>query len=143
MLYEKYLDAAKGYLTGLKILAEKNRGGTVDSMGLLASQAIELCLKAYLLSIGWADAKLKDIGHNLVLAWSSAREGGLPIDKEPSFEIQLLSINHDKPFYFRYPKEKIATAIPPPDRLYAEVRSLIETVENELNSIKVPPNKRG
>lgn len=139
MSAEKYLNSAKGYLTGLEILTEKLRGQTVDSMGLLASQSIELCLKAYLISIGWDEKQLKTIGHDLVKAWSYAKEGGLSISKEPSFEIQLLAISHDSPYYFRYPQEKIATAIPPPDQLCNEVTNLIEIVENEIK--KPNPSK--
>lgn len=135
MLHEAYLTASKGYLVSLKILSDNSRNQMVDSIGLIASQSIELCLKGYLLSIGWEEKQLKSVGHDLKKAWSSANKNGLPISDEPSFGIRLLSISHDAPFYFRYPQEKTATAIPPPDELYQEVNNLIEIVEKEIKKM--------
>lgn len=132
MTAEKYLNSAKGYLESLEILSERLGSNLVDSMGLISSHAIELTLKAYLIHVGLDEKQLKKIGHNLDDAWLAAHKAGLPISKEPIFSIRLLSISHDRPFYFRYPKEKTATAIPPPSQLCGEVRGLINIVENHI-----------
>jgi hypothetical protein len=132
MSFEKYLNSAKGYFHGLQVLTSNLQQNTVDPIGLLASQSIELSLKAYLLYVGWNEKQLKKIGHDLVEAWTNARKNDLPISKEPAFSIQLLSLSHDAPYLFRYPKGKAVTAIPSPDQLCREIGNLIYIVENEI-----------
>jgi hypothetical protein len=46
------LEGAKSYLFALETLAEHPNGQLIDPMGLLASQAVELALKAVLLHSG-------------------------------------------------------------------------------------------
>lgn len=135
-----YIETAKGYLNALEIIVENihiNKS-ILHPIGLLASQAIELSLKSYLISKGWEENKLKKIGHNLEKAMEESSKAGLKINLSQKFSVQVLSLSHDSPFLFRYPKTKVAAGITEPNVLCKDVRTIIETIENEL---KKTPNK--
>ncbi len=70
------METAKGYLNALEIIVEHidlNKP-ILHPIGLLASQAIELSLKAYLLAKGWEEKQLKKIGHDLEQAWDETKK---------------------------------------------------------------------
>jgi len=111
-----YIETAKGYLKALDIIVKNidlNRP-ILYPIGLLASQAIELSLKAYLLSRGWEQKKIKIIGHDLEQAWEETVKEGLRISVDPKFSVQVLSLSHDSPYLFRYPQNKVAVGITEP-----------------------------
>jgi hypothetical protein len=129
-----YIETAKGYLNALEIIVESidlNKP-VLYPIGLLASQAIELSLKAYLLSKGWTEKQLKQIGHDLGQALEEAVQAGLRISPSNKFSVQVLSLSHDSPYLFRYPQNKVAAGITEPSILCQDVRTIIETIENEL-----------
>lgn len=129
-----FLERAKEYSVALDILSGHLRKATVAPMGLLASQAIELALKAYLLHAGESEKTLRNIGHDLRGAWDAAFSKGLRIKTDHRFSVDLLSLSHDSPYLFRYPQEKIAVGITPPEVLSQDVASIIHAVEEKLGN---------
>ena len=127
-----YIETAKGYLNALEIIVENININKpiLNPIGLLASQAIELSLKSYLLSKGWEQKQLKKIGHDLEQAWNESIKAGLRISINPKFSVQILSLSHDSPYLFRYPQRKVAAGITEPNILCQDVRTIIETIEN-------------
>ena len=130
-----YIETAKGYLNALEIIVENiNLNKPIlHPIGLLASQAIELSLKAYLLSKDWEEKQLRKIGHDLEQAWNESVKAGLRISIDPKFSVQVLSLSHDSPYLFRYPQNKVAAGITEPSVLCKDVKTIIETIENEIS----------
>ena len=131
----RFLERARDYAAALEVLKDRLSNDMVAPMGLLASQAIELGLKAYLLHSGCDEGDLKKIGHDLEAAWACAAESGLGLGTAPSFSVQVLSLSHNSPYLFRYPQDKVAVGITPPDALYMEVRGLLATVTDKIGEI--------
>lgn len=130
---EALLEGAKGYLSALGTLAEHPTKQLVEPIGLLASQAVELALKAVLLHGGWTEHQLiTKIGHDLKKAWEEAKKTGLEIDWEHRFSVEVLSLSHNSPYLFRYPREKIGTAITEPEVLCNDVKAVIDAAERHV-----------
>jgi hypothetical protein len=128
----EYLDRAQEYFSAVEILAPRLTADTIAPIGLLASHAIELGLKAYLLHIGRSERDLKKIGHDLRKAWGEAAKAGLRVDLVHTFSVDVLSLSHDDPFLFRYPKSKNAVAITEPAEVCSAVKAIIEAVANQI-----------
>lgn len=129
------LDGAKDYLSALEVLAEHPNRQLVYPIGLLASQALELALKAVLLSGGWTEAELKSkIGHDLKTAWNEAIKKGLKVNWEHKYSVEVLSLSHEAPYLFRYPREKVAAAITEPQVLCRDVEAVITAIEKYVAS---------
>jgi hypothetical protein len=129
------LEGAKNYLAALETLSANPKGELLEPMGLLASQAVELALKAYLLHIGWSERDLRTVvGHDLNAAWREATSKGLRIHWEHRFSIELLSLSHDSPYLFRYPRDKLGAAITGLDVLCRDVRAVIASVEDATSA---------
>lgn len=128
------LEGAKGYLAALEVLATTHLNKQlVYPIGLLASQALELALKAVLLNGGWTEVDLRNkIRHNLKTAWDEARKKGLKINWEHKYSVEVLSLSHETPYLFRYPREKVAAAITEPQVLCRDVKAVITAVEKHV-----------
>ncbi len=132
---KNYLDKAKEYLSALEVLVEQPARSGVLPIGLLASQAIELSLKAFLLSIGWDETDIKsELGHDLVKAWDTSKAEGLKIGWESNFSVAILSLSHNAPYLFRYPKDRVAAGIPELGVLQKDVSNIICVVDSALNN---------
>lgn len=132
---ENFLNTANGYLAALQILADnaKLNKAILHPIGLLASQAVELGLKSYLLSKGQNDSDLKNIGHNLDKAWDASIKAGLRLNVDNQFSVRVLSLSHDKPFYYRYPQEGIAAGITDTDVLCQDIKAILDAVGCSIN----------
>ena len=128
------LDGARGYLAALEVLvATPLNRQLIYPIGLVASQALELGLKALLLNERWTEDELRNkIGHNLKMAWDEARKVGLKVDWAHTYSIDVLSLSHEAPYLFRYPREKVAAAITEPEVLFRDVKAVINAVEKHL-----------
>ena len=127
------LEGAKGYLAALEILARHLNRQLIYPIGLLASQALELALKAVLLNDGWTEDELrKKIGHDLKTAWDEARKKGLKVNWEHKYSVDILSLSHEAPYLFRYPREKVAAAVTEPEVLCRDVKAVITAVEKHV-----------
>jgi hypothetical protein len=127
------LDGAKGYLTALEVLAPHLNRQLIYPIGLLASQALELALKAVLLNGGWTEDELRNkIGHDLKTVWDEARKEGLKVSWEHKYSVDVLSLSHEAPYLFRYPREKVAAAITEPEVLCRDVKAVITAVEKHV-----------
>jgi len=128
-----FLERSNDYLTGLNKLCEEPKSNLVPPIGLLASHCIELALKAYLIHIGYNETQIKDLGHNLSKAWDEAKSKGLKISSNHKFTVDILSIHHDRPFWYRYPEEKIGVGITEISVLYDDVKAIYEAVEASIS----------
>ena len=127
---ESLLNGSRGYLAALEILATHLNKQLIYPIGLLASQALELALKAVLLKSGWTEDKLKNkIGHNLKFAWDEAKKEGLKVKLQHSYSVEVLSLSHESPYLFRYPQDKIPAAITEPEILCSDVKAVIVAAE--------------
>ena len=126
------MERAREYLIALEILAEHLSKSILPPIGLIASQAIELGLKAFLLNKGWTESEVKKVGHNLEKLWKEATKAGLRINGEHKFSVDVLSLSHDAPFLFRYPQDKVAVAITEPAVLCLAVKAIIDSVEDKI-----------
>ena len=129
---EGFLERSHEYFAALEILQEHFSATIIYPIGLVASQAIELALKAFLLHSGASESELKKIGHNLQGAWEACSKKGLGLGRSPSFSVQVLSLSHDSPYLFRYPQEKIAVALTQPDELLRDVKAIVDAVGVKL-----------
>jgi hypothetical protein len=100
-------------------------------MALLAAHCVELSLKSFLLTRGRPEAELKKLNHDLIKAWSAAREAGLSLDPEPPYWCQLLQTVHDYPYFGRYPPANSGLITPNPGELQARITELIALVSSE------------
>jgi len=132
---ESLLEGARGYLSALETLAEHPSRQLVEPIGLLASQALELALKAVLLHGGWTEHQLiSKVGHDLNEAWAEAKKKGLKVNWEHRFSVEVLSLSHNSPYLFRYPREKVGAAITEPEVLCKDVKAVIAAVEKHVAS---------
>lgn len=127
------LGGAKGYLAAMEVLARHLNKQLIYPIGLLASQALELALKAVLLNGGWTEDDLrKKIGHDLKTAWDEARKEGLKVHWEHKYSVEVLSLSHEAPYLFRYPREKVAAAVTELEVLCRDVKAVITAVEKHV-----------
>lgn len=127
------LDGSKGYLAALEILITHLNRKLICPIGLLASQALELSLKAVLLKNGWTEEDLRrKIGHNLIAAWDEAKKEGLRVNLEHRYSIEVLSLSHESPYLFRYPQDKVAAAVTDPEVLCRDVKAVITAAERHV-----------
>jgi HEPN domain-containing protein len=125
----KYIETARDYQTAVQILCQNLEKNTLIPTGVLASQAIELSLKAYLLNEGKNEKDLKDISHDLSRALDETVKLGLKIDRDVTFTVDVLSLSHNWPNLFRYPKKGEAVGIMEPEVLCEHLESIIAEVE--------------
>ena len=106
--------------------------GSARATNLLAAHCVELSLKSFLLSRGWSEDQLRaKVRHDLIQAWSAAREAGLSLDPEPPYWCQLLQTVHDDPYFGRYPPANSGLVTPNPDELQARLKELVALVSTE------------
>lgn len=105
----------------------------LPAVGLIASQSVELALKAYLIRQGYSEQKLRALGHDLTDSWKEVSICGLRLDWESKFSVDVLSLSHDKPYLFRYPEDKVAVGTTEPSVLCEDIEKIIKTVELEIS----------
>jgi hypothetical protein len=103
-------------------------------MALLAAHCVELSLKSFLLSRDWPEGALQKLDHDLIKAWSAARDAGLSLDPEPPYWCQLLQTVHDKPYFGRYPPANSGLVTPNPGELQTGITELIALVSRERHA---------
>lgn len=122
-----FLDGATKYVEAATILCDAGR--SVDPIGLVASHGVELALKAYLLHCGMTDRELRGIGHDLAELWMQARVKGLDIEHGPPYWVRVLSFAHGQPHHlYRYPPERVASAIPEAQELKRSLSEFLHRV---------------
>lgn len=127
------LENAIGLADAVEVLVAKRQNSTVYAIGILAAHALEVSLKGYLLYRGVSEGELKkNIRHDLMKAWSAAKEVGLSIDPNIPHWVQVLNFSHNDPYYFRYPPEEFGVGIPNVDELVQNIKSVITTVQDVI-----------
>jgi len=122
-----FLEGAERYLVSAVILCDAGR--SVDPIGLVASHGVELALKAYLLHCGVSEKALRVIGHDLTELWMQARLKGLQIEPCAPYWLRVLSFAQGRPHHlYRYPPDRIASAIPEAQELKRELSAFLATV---------------
>lgn len=126
-----FLDGATKYVEAASILCDTAR--SVDPIGLVASHGVELGLKAYLLHCGMTERELRGIGHDLAELWMQARVKGLDIEYGPPYWVRVLSFAHGQPHHlYRYPPERVASAIPDAQELKRALSEFLHRVSVAL-----------
>jgi hypothetical protein len=116
------------FLRALRILSEKDIQGPVLVMGLIAAHTLELAFKAYLLARGMTEEDFTrpgGIGHDIERALSECETRGLNLSGERAW-INVLNIQHNYPFLYRYGRQGWGQSIP------GNRASLTENVERVL-----------
>lgn len=116
----------------VSVLAHHSSG--VQPIAILAAHSVELALKAFLRHTGRADDQLTAMEHNLLDAWSAAREAGLAIGADVPFWVQILASVHDRPSYGRYPPPNSGPVTPNPSQLAFHLSELLGVVTRRLAS---------
>lgn len=106
-LHEIYLDKASDFADAAhQLIRKKYHVESLHPIGFLASHAIELALKAYLLSRGWTEDGVrsrKKFGHNIKMGWREARALGLGLQEDLPIGVKWLVEGHHAPYAYRYP----------------------------------------
>ena len=124
------LAGARELAAGLDLLARHGSEVSPRGAALLAGQAVELTLKAYLMTRGWKKKDLKDeVRHDLELAWITARREGLPLPSDVPEWCANLNTIHDDPYRGRYPVHNEGLVITSPEELHRKVVGLIAMVQ--------------
>src|SRR5262245_10855037 len=92
------LAGAKELGLALPILKGNREGVPLRAYALLTAHAVELCLKAFLLSRGWSPERAKSLGHDLASAWKAAAGEGLRIPVAVPYWCELLDSIHSYPY---------------------------------------------
>lgn len=97
-----YMTVARDLLQGVEALSTLPHIPK-RSCALIAAHALECTLKAFL----WHKGRKKEINdpcvrHNLVLLWKMAYKEGLSIPEGPPDWCTILSLGHNREYYFRY-----------------------------------------
>jgi hypothetical protein len=108
------------------VLAHHSSG--VRPIAILAAHSIELALKAFLRHSGRSDDQLTAMEHNLLDAWSAAREAGLAIGADVPSWVQILDSVHDRPFFGPYPPSSSGPVAPSPSQLAFQLSELLGIV---------------
>lgn len=132
---ERLFEGAQGYCDSMEVLVARPNKSSVDAIGLLASHSLELALKSFLITKGWAETDLRDkkkMGHDLKKVWRKAAKLGLDIALEPPYWVRVLDLGHAYPYVYRYPQNNTAVAIPPIDELIPEIKRIIELIKTSI-----------
>ncbi len=99
---QSYLIAAEQLYSGVKALL-KSIPGVELAYSVLAAQALECALKAYLAQHGYKKEDLTKprVRHNLEALWSMSGKELLGISPDPPSWCVTLNSAHNKPYYFR------------------------------------------
>lgn len=97
---------AQNLLQGVETLSILPPSIHPRSCALLAAQALECALNAFLLHKGKEkEIRGPDVRHDLLKLWEMAyKEKGLSIPEEPPIWVTILSQGHGPNYYFRYQK---------------------------------------
>ena len=123
------LAGAKELGLALPILKSNREGVPLRAYALLTAHAVELCLKAFLLSRGWSQARAKGLGHDLTSAWKAAAAEGLGIAPAIPYWCELLDSIHSYPYVGRYPPVNSGLVSAGFEELYSNLQEIINLVE--------------
>lgn len=104
-----------------------------DVFGFLVSHSLELALKAFLISTGFDDDRLrKQIGHSLIEAWKMSAQHGLSLETDPPDWCQTLNSAHDTPYHFRYARTNTGLVTPAPKKAVSGLNNVLEMVGDAI-----------
>ena len=130
---EAYFGAAEALMPGVRLLAAA--GPEVCApLALVAGQALECLLKAYLSKRGVTEDELKQhaVRHNLKELWARANRAGLPNAPVSPQWVECLSRLHNSPFYLRYPMGLNGLVLPGSEPMASELVALVEVVRQGI-----------
>lgn len=128
-----FLDGAIRYVEAASVLCDAGR--SVEPIGLVASHGVELALKAYLLHCGATEKDLRRMRHDIAELWMQARTKGLSIDRGPPYWVRVLSFAHGQPYHlYRYPPERVASAIPEVRELKRALSEFLDVVSTAVGN---------
>ncbi|MEW8275004.1 MAG: hypothetical protein AB2733_13095 [Candidatus Thiodiazotropha taylori] len=119
------------YFKALEIIYISDETCPPDSFGFLASHSLELALKAYLLSQGMSEEKVRrKVGHSLKNAWGRSVDNGLEIEAELPGWCKDLDAAHDwtHDYLMRYARVNTGLVLPSQQVLYESVGRVIDSV---------------
>ncbi|TDF37407.1 HEPN domain-containing protein [Alteromonadaceae bacterium M269] len=127
-----FFRGALSFLNAAEILVKNEGNIPIDAFAYLASHALELFLKSYLLSVGAQEGKLKNIGHSLEVAWKETVKAGLPIESKPPEWCRTLNSTFEWPFLLRYPRNNTGIVVPNPQNLITQLKVVSREVSSKL-----------
>lgn len=141
-LEDCYLKAAEQFLHGAELLRDADADALAPCT-LLAGQALEGALKAFLASKGACENELKDkdVRHGLIVLWEKSRHAGLKLEDSAPAWCQILDGLHNSPYVLRYRKASRdgfvnGVGYPPQREMVEGVRYVLEEVREELLSAR-------
>jgi len=105
-----YLAVARELLQGVDALAPMS-DISPRAAAMLAAQALECVLHAFLLHKGVEADRNPEVWHNSLALWGLACEKGLDIPKAAPDWVTILSSGHERPFYLRYQRGEKGTIV--------------------------------
>lgn len=124
--------SALEYLNVINITQKSEDSCPQTPFCFIAALTTELALKAFLTNRGVPENTSKNIGHNLVRAWSKSVEMGLQVDPEVPRWCDLLNGAYDRPFLARYARTNTGIVSSPQHELHEALNNLVSTVGNQL-----------
>jgi hypothetical protein len=127
-----YIGVAQQLVEGITVLAAAENP-PAQALAMLAAQALECSLKAYLSRNG-DDKRLnkKPLRLNINALWALASKDGLALSEVPDPWVSALSGLHDAPFDLRYATRFQMLVLPPAAVIAAGVIGLLERVRMQL-----------
>jgi hypothetical protein len=130
---EAFFGVGESFVDGVRALsvAEPIPG---PALALLAGQAAENLLKAFLASAGLSVPDLRQPGfrHNLLALWAEAVNRGLSLTTPPPDWVAHLDRLHNAPYTVRYPMGFNAIVLPNAGVLRDRLRDLVTTVRTAI-----------
>lgn len=124
--------SALEYLKVINITNKSEERCPQTAFGFIASLATELALKAFLTNQGVSESSLRNIGHNLVQAWSKSVELGLNVEQEVPRWCDLLNRAYDRPFLARYAQTNTGIVSSPQHEVHEALNNLVTLVGDQL-----------
>jgi hypothetical protein len=133
-----FLNHCSEYQRAFAILAD-SRTPPITVMGSLAAHTIELALKAYLVACGMTEDDFVgrgQIGHDLERALAECERRNFRFNRERTW-LDLLNLQHNSPYLYRYGREGWGQSIPgDPRSLCDYVNSLVADVLTSIEALQ-------
>src|SRR6185437_7593381 len=118
--------AALEYAENARVVVEHSVRPLPAVVGEVSAQAVELGLRAFLISkLGAHEDKKVEGRHDLAPLWTVAHREGLPIDPVMPRWCAMLSAGHVRPYLFRYPRASTGISLPPLHEIIRETQTLM------------------
>jgi hypothetical protein len=106
------LKVAQSCCEAIKALDHVLGNHTLIAFAILAGQGMENTLKCHLLQKKRPLKEVRNLGHDLLAAWSAAVDAGPPIEGPVPDWLIALNWGHARPYTFRYPPDMFGVGIP-------------------------------